>query len=168
MYCSKHWHWTSCRGIWRVFHPAKVTGMIEPSLAPHLKGAFLFKWNWQYFGRGLEVLFLDLVGKEEVSPKQLWVSCLPSRTPGGQTASGLTLGKSHSKGAGPGEELGCLSPSRNKSFKHSQWQAIPGLKTANLASSSFREIGVSQIHHCLWSQGAFAGLLRRKWTRHYY
>lgn len=60
-----------CSGISRVFHPAKVTGTVEPSLTLHLRGAFLFKWSWQHFGKEVEVFFLDLAEEEQVLPKQL-------------------------------------------------------------------------------------------------
>lgn len=118
---------------------------------------------------------MDLVGKEEVSPKQRWVSCLPSRTPGGQAASGHALqGKAAAKALALVNGLdACLPPQiSHLNVPYGNSALDYKLKTlectiANPLSSSFREIGVSQTHDFLWwddALGVGVGRTQEKWS----
>lgn len=111
---------------------------------------------------------MDLVGKEEVSPKQHWLSCLPSRTPGGQAASGHALqGKAAAKTLALVTGLdACLPPRISHSNIPSGKSALDyELKTlectvANQVSSSFRKISVSQTYGSLGCKDALGELKR--------
>lgn len=85
-----------CSGISRVFHPAKVTGTVEPSLTLHLRGAFPFKWSWQHFGKEAEVFFWILQKKskfcQQFCPGKLYLTNTALARAG--AASGLAEGAS--------------------------------------------------------------------------